>query len=298
MNLAIVAEIQRRGGAATRAELLRVATRGSIDNDLATGNLVRLFPRTFCLAVDADLREIRERAALVHLGHTAALSHTTALRRWGLPAPSGHVVHAVLPISRSHRPAAGLRVHRAQLYPPVVRLHGLVTTTPAASVVASWPELRGSAQRAPALTAVRQRLTTPAELRAQADRSTRLAGRGRLLEFIGLLEAGCESELELWGYLKVFSVPGLSHARRQLPLRVRGRSYRADLAYEDELLLVELDGRAYHSSLEQRERDIARDAALATIGWQTVRFSHRRLTTDISGVRRELLAILASRRRH
>ena len=46
----------------------------------------------------------------------------------------------------------------------------------------------------------------------------------------------------------------------------------------------------------QRERDIRRDAALATLGYLTVRFSHLRLHADPEGCIEELLAILAARR--
>lgn len=296
MNLALAAELERLGGVATRAQLLLVATRGSLDNDLANGSLARPFPSTYCLTVDSEQPFLRERAALVHLGRHSALSHTTALRSWGLPVPDSDLVHAVLPIELSHRPTQGLRVHRVQRFPRTVRLRGLATTSCAAAIVGGWAELSGSERRAPALAAVRQRLVTPAELRAEIASNTRLTGRRQLDQLVGLLEAGCESELELWGHLSVFSVRGLNHAQQQFPLQVRGRNFRADLAYEDEKLIVELDGRAYHASSDQWERDIQRDAALATIGWQTVRFSHRRLTGDVPGVRREVLAILAARR--
>ena len=45
-----------------------------------------------------------------------------------------------------------------------------------------------------------------------------------------------------------------------------------------------------------RERDARRDAALASTGWLTLRFSYARLHSDIDGCRRETLAALARRR--
>ena len=59
---------------------------------------------------------------------------------------------------------------------------------------------------------------------------------------------------------------------------------------------VELDGAAFHSSVQQREADLRRDAALATRGIVVVRFSYRRLVSDPPGVRREVIAILDARR--
>ena len=81
---------------------------------------------------------------------------------------------------------------------------------------------------------------------------------------------------------------------RQRDVRVAGRRYRLDLAFDAERVAVELDG-ATHAGPDGRERDTRRDAALAAAGWLTVRFTHRRLTTDADGCRRELLAVLATR---
>jgi very-short-patch-repair endonuclease len=57
-----------------------------------------------------------------------------------------------------------------------------------------------------------------------------------------------------------------------------------------------MDGAAWHGSREQRERDIRCDALLATIGWQTLRLGHRRLTTEPASCRREILAAYTARR--
>jgi len=58
----------------------------------------------------------------------------------------------------------------------------------------------------------------------------------------------------------------------------------------------ELDGAKYHGSPKDRERDLRRDAALAALGLQVVRYSHERLTREVDGVRREALGIMAVRR--
>ena len=54
---------------------------------------------------------------------------------------------------------------------------------------------------------------------------------------------------------------------------VSGRTFFLDAACEEVQLAVEMDGAAWHGSRDQRERDIRRDALLATVGWQTLRFS-------------------------
>ena len=57
---------------------------------------------------------------------------------------------------------------------------------------------------------------------------------------------------------------------------VSGRTFFLDAACEEVQLAVEMDGAAWHGSRDQRERDIRRDALVATVGWQTLRFSFRR----------------------
>jgi very-short-patch-repair endonuclease len=152
-------------------------------------------------------------------------------------------------------------------------------------------------RREPAITAVRNRVVTPASLHSVLADDVRLPGRAELAQLISLLDEGCESELEIWGFLGVFDVPGLRHGRRQMWLRTPARSFRLDIGYEAERVAIELDGRRYHSSAEQRERDMRHDAALASIGWLTLRFSHARLHDDISGCRRDALKTLAARSR-
>ncbi|MCU1659822.1 MAG: uncharacterized protein JWO57_4478 [Pseudonocardiales bacterium] len=93
------------------------------------------------------------------------------------------------------------------------------------------------------------------------QRATRLPGRRHLGRLVEMLAAGCHSELELWGYPDVFDVPGLRDRVRQRRVQVGGRSYSVDLAFDEQRLAVELDGRDYHASPAQWERDIRRDLA-------------------------------------
>ncbi len=239
-----------------------------------------------------------DRAALVSVGPPVALSHLTALRRWELPGVDTQRVHVTVPIARHPiGRTPGLTVHRTRVPTPIRIIDGLQAVAPGPAIVRSWPLLSGSARRAPAIDAVRRRLVTPAELREAASRAIGLPGRSALASLIDALDAGCESELELWGYLEVFDVPGLRHAVRQKVVQVAGRRYRLDLGYDQERVAVELDGHRYHSTRDQRERDMRRDTALAAIGWLTLRFSHDRLHNDVAGCRSDTLTTLAARRR-
>lgn len=288
--------LARYGGVASRQMLSDLGlSRHQLDNEVKSGALVALLPRAYCRPWDLDEIAILERAALTSVGCPAALSHLSALRRWDLLESHSQPVHISVPANRYPRAHDGLRVHRVQRLPALVRQNRLLTVEAAAAVVTSWPLLAHADRRAPAIDAVRRRIVTPTELHDAARQQSRLPGRHDLIDLIGLLHAGCESVLEIWGHLGVFDVAGLRHGVRQRILRAHGSAYRLDLAYEQERVAVEMDGSRYHSSKEQRERDMRRDAALASIGWLTLRYSHQRLHSDVAGCRHDTLATLAAR---
>lgn len=288
-----------RAGVAPRAELLTALSRNQLDDEIARRHLIAPFPRAYCRPWDADGQATLDRAALVSVGPPVAISHLTALRRYDLPVSDVVPVHVTVPFGRHPiGRTPGLVVHRTRVPTPVRLLDGLRTVSPAVAVVRSWPLLPSSTRRAPAIEAVRRRLVTPAELRDAASHAVGMRARAQLGRLTDALDAGCESELELWGFLHVFDAPGLRHGQRQKIVQVRGRTFRLDLAYEDERVAVELDGYRYHSGRDERERDMRRDAALASIGWLTLRFSYERLHQDVAGCRRDTLTTLAARRNH
>ena len=294
MRVELEALLDDNGRVASRGDLLAVLSRSALDDEIRRGHLVAVFPRAYARPWDADLPAVRERAALASVGGEVALSHLTGLGAWKLPVPSAPV-HVTAYQPRHPRGVRGeLVVHRTLLPLRARECNGLPVVRPVLAVVNSWPLLTRHAQRAPVIEAVRRRLCP--EIMAVAQSSYWIAGIRQLRELVGQLLAGCESELELWGYLSVFDVDGLRHATRQKVVHVSACTYRLDMAYELERVVVELDGRAYHASTAQWERDIARDLALATVGWQTVRLSHSRLTNDVPGCRRDVLAVLAARR--
>ncbi|WP_344688140.1 endonuclease domain-containing protein [Blastococcus jejuensis] len=128
-------------------------------------------------------------------------------------------------------------------------------------------------------------------------RRPRLPGRSELASLVTLLAEGCQSELEIWGCLQVLRAPGMPPFVQQRPITAAGQRFFLDAAYEDVQLAVEMDGAAWHGSRSQRERDIERDALLATVGWQTLRFGFGRLTRAPEACRRDILAARAARQR-
>ncbi|MGB2567108.1 endonuclease domain-containing protein [Micromonospora citrea] len=244
----------------------------------------------------------RRRVALAHADGRVALSSVTALDVWGLRRQlADEPTHLDTPRGSGLRPRPLLAVHHRHgltMGPPDVVVRGGVPVVRLErALVDAWPLLPPVDRAAPVIRAVNDRLTTPERIRAALATAPRLADRAQLRALLARLDAGCRSPLEVWGHDHVFTGPGMPVFRRQARVVVGRRVMYLDVYAERERVDFELDGATTHGDPRQREVDLRRDALLATVGVLVVRFAHRRLVHEPEAVRREVLAILASRRR-
>ncbi|MGH8875223.1 MAG: endonuclease domain-containing protein, partial [Acidimicrobiia bacterium] len=114
---------------------------------------------------------------------------------------------------------------------------------------------------------------------------TKLARRGRpgskpfrdVLTEIGPGVALSESVLELLAY-ELLICHGLPEPVRQHPLPWRDtRDGRVDLVYPHARLIIELDGRRWHTQAEAFEMDRRRDNLAQLAGWRVLRFTWQQL---------------------
>ena len=248
---------------------------------VGSGRLVRLGSGLY--AVPSAAADWRTRARAVARECGAVVSHGTALALWGLvPPATGAPLHLSVDPGRSGRGPDGVVLHRVSgLDWHVRRVDGIAVTSTERSLVDAWGSggaADRTALRAAVIDAVRQRLCRPRQLFDELELRPRLPGRRALLDLVRLLADGCRSELEIWGCLHVLRAPGMPPFVQQRELVVAGERFFLDAAYDEAMLAVEMDGAAWHGSQQQREKDIRRDALAATIGWQTLRFSYRRMT--------------------
>jgi very-short-patch-repair endonuclease len=286
------------GGILSREDALIRLDHDVLDRAVRSGRLLRPYPRVYLDPTLADDRDAMVRAAVLYAGWQAAVSHLSGLAVWRLPVPADGPIHLTSSTHRHLRGTPGLVVHRRKMLRlaasdvviradvPVLKLERCI--------VDSWPMLDADAQRAPAICAVASRMTTPDRIREALQFTPRLGGRRYLVNLLDLLALGCRSELEVWGYANVFAGLGL---RWQVPVSIGERTVYLDAYHEVGRLNFELDGRKYHSSVLDRERDLRRDAALAALGIMVVRFTHDRLVREPNEVRAQAIAIMAAARR-
>ncbi len=255
-----------------------------------------------CGLGDSDLRRLIRRRDLVivhpgvYVDHTgpltwsqaawaavlacwpAALAGESALRdpdrRDG---PVDGPITVVVAHERRIRAPRGVRVVRRIGFPDRVRWNG---SPPALRYEEAVVDVAASAPTDLAAVAVlsdscRSRRTTAQRLRAAVQARSRLPRRAWLLSVLDDIDHGTASVLEHGYLVRVERPHGLPEARRQVRARgTMGTTYR-DVEHDG--LVIELDGRQFHESARQRDRDLDRDLDVATEGGATVRIGYGRV---------------------
>lgn len=297
MHAAIRSRLDERGGIATAAELIAVSSRAALDWAIRRRHVHPVLPGVYARPdLTWDIPS-RLRAALAWAGPEAAGSHSTALELYGLPAPADLTTHLEVPRSSTLRNRRNLALHR----PRVARrdtwlVGGLRCVSAERAVIGAWHLLRDDDQRAPVIVGTQRRIVTTAALRAELDAFPRLPGRARLLALLALIDDGCDSALELWGRKNVFTGPGFDRLIWRHPVRVRGRSFRLDAFDPSSRTGIELDGHAYHSTPQQKNRDDERTRFLAEAGILVIRFGRSELHRRPARCREQALRVMAQRR--
>lgn len=292
--------IRNNSDLATHAALVRVSSSATLRWARQRSKVSQPYRGVFSPPT-VDLPQTkRAQAALLSLGGQAMLSHQTALQLWGIAIDSADV-HVLIEHSRRVAKQPGVHVHRTRHYPEAVGTRcGLRCQTLEQALVATWVSLAADPScppehyRGPLIQAIQSRLTTPARLVELVEPVRRLPRRHQLLRLLTTLSQGCHSELEIWGYEKVFTSPLLPRSVAQLQVKVNGRTCYLDRYFPTAWLNVELDGAAWHGD-DFRERDIKRDSALACKGVQVMRFSGSRLRREPDLVRLELIEVIRQR---
>ncbi len=245
---------------------------------------------------------VRLRAALAVVPDSAA-SHRTAGSALGLPVASSPVVEVVTG-RRSAVAIDAVRIRTTTWLPPddVTTVDGCrMTSVPRTicDLAGVLPRSRTSHVVESAITA---RLATAEELQACARTWCRRgrAGSGviRALDHVLLdTEPMVESALERKG-ARLLRDAGLAGWQVQYqPPWYDGVRGIVDLAWPELRVVVELDGRRWHSTVQAQVEDRRRDRAAAAHGWITLRFGWQEIVHRPATVTDELRIVLSARRR-
>jgi very-short-patch-repair endonuclease len=274
---ALLAEL---GGVATRAALLRSATRADVDRAIRSGALVAVARGRYALPQVDAATEAAHRLGGVLSRDSAALHHGWAVKC--VPERP----HITVPRGRKITPEqrVGIELHRDDLHPDDI--DGIATskgfTLTQCLRTSTWDAalaVADSALRAGKSSLLRR---VAVSVRGPGAPQVRRAAR----------EARAEAANPFESVLRAIAldVPGLS-VRPQVPI---GR-VRPDLVDEDRRIVLEADSFEWHGNRSALRRDARRYNALVVDGWLVLRFSWEDVMFEQAHVRSTLTALVARR---
>ena len=219
-------------------------------------------------------------AAVLACGDGAVLSHLSAAELWGIwrrvrrPSEARRVevpdVYVTVPRTSGVRKRTGIVLHRSST---LIARHctsqdGIPVTTPARTL----DDLRP--------------LLSPAQFAAAV----------REAEFLRLrIDEGIESDRARTDLEQAMLALCRRHRLPRPEVNVKVDRYEVDFLWRDQRLIVEVDGWEAHRGRSAFEEDRARDARLAVLDYEVVRFTWRQLERDPSGVARTIRSLLRAR---
>lgn len=237
-------------------------------------------------------------AAHLACGVSAAWSHETAAFVWGLIATPPRDVDVLIDDQRRLLTPAGVRIHRSLhvdrrcdplVWPWRTTVDETILDLGATATLDATLALVGRA--------FQRRLTSERPLLARLAERARHRHRAALKLVLSDVASGAESALEIRYLRGVERAHGLPEGRRQEPNRRSGAgAFRLrDVAYPDQRVVVELDGRLGHEQHSDRVRDGRRDRDSAVDGWLTVRVFWSDVTPSPCALAGDVGAVLSGR---
>lgn len=229
-------------------------------------------------------RDAKRMAAVLASGPGAVLSHLSgASLRQMLSDPGDSVPLDVTVPRRDRGRRPGLRVHRVDglSEDEVTRHRSIPVTTPARTLLDLAGVIRGRKLEQALAVALRQQLTSRAELFALLDRYPRRPG-------VRALRAVLEDDAE----------PAMTRSEaeeRLLALTIRAQlgkprtnvrveGCQVDFYWPKQGVVWEVDGFAYHSSSQSFEGDRRRDAQLTAAGYSVQRVTWKQMVEEPEAV--------------
>jgi very-short-patch-repair endonuclease len=224
-------------------------------------------------------------AAVLSVNDAAAVSHQTAAVLWEMTDRRPERIDVVTARwDRVRRPGIAVHESRDLLPQDRVVLDGVAVTSPERTIVDLGAEAPFWLVESCLDTALRAKLFGAQDVRRLIARVARRGRRGvgkirPLIEERLRWEGLTESELED-KFRRLVHLSGLPQPVAQFRVRdARGRFVcRADFAYPDRHLLIELDSEAFHMDRNTFQRDRDKQNRALALGWTTLRFTWSDLT--------------------
>lgn len=279
------------------SELISLFSRRQFEAALRAGDIIGLAPNAYVGASHAGSLSSRVDAALLWAGKPAAIGGWAALCLYRVLDEPPESIDVVIPRQRHLKAAPPhIRTRRTD-YAYVPNQIGPWTVVPIEMAVCQAFAELGRQRVGATIRVLASGAVDIEDLCFTLAAMPRVKARRELSSVIAHFAAGSESYLEYIAMHDVFSGPEFSPLIRQHSLFVHGRHYRVDLYDAETMTAIETDGASFHAGPDAWQRDLNRDADLASLGVLTLRFSYWDLQENPERCRQRLRAVLESRRR-
>jgi very-short-patch-repair endonuclease len=233
------------------------------------------------------------RAATLATRCAAVVSHTTAARLMRYAVPPDPEVHLIVPRNDRVR-LIGVRTHRIELDERRITLvDGVLCTDRLRTVVDCLLWLPEEAGRALMVDALRRRMLTVEEVRRDLRMTGQRHGLSRAWSVMRDVASGAYSEGEVRLHRELRRA-GLTGWSANVAVRDEdGLIGVVDVLFASARLVIELDGRAFHSDPEGFQHDRTRQNRLVRAGYTVLRFTWEDVTTRPADVVAQIAAHLA-----
>jgi hypothetical protein len=238
-------------------------------------------------------------AAVLACGRGAVLARFTAAVTWGLLERDGNRFDVVAPGRSGGRTggdeAIDLRRTRRLADVDVTKLRGIPITTVGRTLL----DLAGVARPNVVRRAVHEaevlgRLDVDAVV-ATIERNPGRRGTRQLRAALGVSAPDPNNNQLAMLFLGVCRAHGLPTPKLGVHVDGGDRLYEVDALFAAERVIVELDGRRFHSTARNFQTDRRRDSVLAARDHQTLRYTWQRLRDEPEAIAGELRRVLALR---
>lgn len=292
---ALNAQALSQFGLLTRPQLLtHGVTARFIEWRLSTKRWVTAYPGVYLTSPGRNDWPVRSMAAVLAAGKDAALSHTSAAFSYGLRKSPADRVEILVPHARRVLAPDGIRVQRCRRLAERIDEQAMPAQTTVEHTVLDLAA-EGTADEAVALAALacQRGLTWDERLLEVLEARQRHPWMSLLREALHDVGEGAQSTFEVRYVRDVERAHRLPRGRLQQPTG-NGRRHH-DVGYDEEKVLIELDGLAFHSTPRARITDGRRDRGTVIDGWATLRVFWPDVVNTPCVQARDVGALLSSR---
>lgn len=291
----VCAYLDREGCAERRQVLTQLFGRRAVDTGLDSGVVTALLPGVLVLTRRAGDFTTRLRATSVWLGRRTVVSGCAALVLHGLCDETPRRLTVLVGSHSSVNGPPWMRVVHTDAIRQLVLRDGMRCATRERAVIDAWAESGRERRTTVVLEAMRRSSMRGSAVLRELARLPRVKGRRELIALLNDASAGIQSFLEHQARRTVLNTPDFRRLKRQVQITAMGITYTVDTLHEASKTIIEFDGATVHGTREQKKRDSARDAALAALGYVTVRIGYDDVMTRPAWCREVIRRVIAAR---